>query len=252
MSGHSKWHNIQAKKSVTDAKRGKMFTKVAREIIIAAKLGGGNSETNYTLRAALDKASAAGMPKDNIKRAIQRGTGEIAGAQYEEAIYEGYGPAGTAVIVEASTDSKNRTISEFKKIFSKHGGSLGEQGCVAWNFERVGEVVVEPDGKSLDDVLMVAADAGASDVEEDNGSYLVTTPPELVHAVFEALRKAGYKVKGSTLTYNPKSTVKVTGSDAMRVLKLQSELEDHDDVQSVYSNFEMDESEMERIAAEIE
>lgn len=252
MSGHSKWHNIQGKKAVTDAKRGKIFTKVAREIIIAAKQGGGNIDTNYSLRAALDKASAAGMPKDNIKRAIQRGTGEIAGALYEEAIYEGYGPAGTAVIVEASTDSKNRTISEFKKIFSKHGGSLGEQGCVSWNFERVGEITVEPNGKSLDDVLMVAADAGASDVEEDGSSFLVTTPPELVHAVSEALRKSGYKVKESNLTYNPKSTVRVTGSDAIRVLKLQYELDDHDDVKNVYSNFEMDEREMEKIAAEIE
>lgn len=251
MSGHSKWHNIQGKKSVTDAKRGKLFTKIAKEIIVAAKRGG-NPDHNPSLRSALDKASEAGMPKDNIKRAIQRGTGEIEGATYEEALYEGYGPAGTAVIVEASTDSKNRTISELKKIFSKHGGSLGEQGCVAWNFEREGEIIVEGGGKSLDDVLMEAADAGASDVEADGDTFIVTTPPDAVHQVAEALRKAGYKVKGTNLVYNAKSTVKVTGQDAVKVLKLQNDLEDHDDVNNVYSNFEMDESEMEKIASELE
>ncbi len=251
MSGHSKWHNIQAKKSVTDAKRGKIFTKVAREIIVAAKQGGGNPEINASLRAALDKASAAGMPKDNIKRAVQRGTGEIEGATYETALYEGYGPAGTAVIVKASTDSKNRTISEIKKIFSKHGGSLGEQGCVSWNFEYVGEITTEKGGKSLDDVLLEAADAGASDVEEAGENYLVTTPPDLLHQVADALRKGGYKVLEANLVFSPKATVKVTGADAVKVLKLQNELDDHDDVDNVYSNFEMDESEMEKIASEL-
>lgn len=252
MSGHSKWHNIQGKKSVTDAKRGKIFTKVAREIIIAARDGGGNPETNYTLRAALDKASLAGMPKDNIKRAIQRGTGEIEGATYEEALYEGYGPAGVAVIVEASTDSRNRTVSEFKKIFAKFGGSLGEQGCVAWNFERQGELKIEKSGKSLDDALMMVADAGAEDVEEFDDHFLVVTGPDKVHLVAEALRKQGIKVIESNLVYNPKSTVKLSGNDAARMLKLQNELDDHDDVQSVYANFEIDEKEMMRIAAELE
>ncbi len=252
MSGHSKWHNIQGKKSVTDAKRGKIFTKIGREIIIAARDGGGNPESNFKLRAALDKASTAAMPKENIKRAIQRGTGEIEGAIYEEALYEGIGPAGTAIIVEALTDSKNRTISEFKKIFSKHGGNLGEQGCVAWNFLRQGELMIEGGGKSLDDVFMVAADVGAEDVAEDGDGFIVTTPSDQLHAVSEALKKAGYKVKEEGLVYNPKSTIKISGNDAEKLMKLQNELEDHDDVQKVFTNSEIDDAEMERIAAILE
>jgi YebC/PmpR family DNA-binding regulatory protein len=252
MSGHSKWHNIQGKKSVTDAKRGKIFTKIGREIIIAARDGGGNPESNYKLRAALDKASAAAMPKDNIKRAIQRGTGEIEGATYEEALYEGIGPAGVAIIVEALTDSKNRTISEFKKIFSKHGGNLGEQGCVAWNFVRQGEISMAGGGKSLDDTFMVAADAGAEDVLENGEDFIVTTPSDQLHAVSEALKKAGYTIKEEGLVYNPKSTIKITGHEAEKLMKLQSELEDHDDTQKVFTNSEMDDAEMERISALLE
>ncbi|HOO97444.1 MAG TPA: YebC/PmpR family DNA-binding transcriptional regulator [Caldisericia bacterium] len=251
MSGHSKWHNIQAKKSVTDAKRGKIFTKIAREIIVAAKEGGGDLDSNFRLRAAIDKANAASMPKANISKAIQRGTGEIEGATYEDALYEGYGPAGTAVIVEASTDNKNRTIAEFKKMFSKNGGSLGEQGCVSWNFTRVGEIEVESAGKDMDELFMTAADAGAEDISNEGEYFLVTTPPDKLHAVVTVVVENGFKVLGSKLTYNPKTTVKVAGKDAEKVLKLQDDLEDHDDVQNVYSNFEMSEDEMERIAANL-
>jgi YebC/PmpR family DNA-binding regulatory protein len=249
MSGHSKWHNIQAKKSVTDAKRGKIFTKIAREIIVSAKEGGGDPDSNFRLRAALDKASAASMPKVNIEKAIKRGTGEIEGASYDDVLYEGYGPAGIAVIVEGSTDNRNRTVAELKKIFSKHGGSMGEQGCVSWNFSKRGEIQVESKGKDLDELFMVSADAGAEDIIEEDDHFLVITPPDKLHAVANVVKDDGYKIIGSTLAFAPKNTVSVKGRDAEKMLKLQDALDDQDDVQNVYSNYEISEEEMERIAS---
>ena len=251
MSGHSKWHNIQAKKSATDAKRGKVFTKIAREIIVAAKEGGGDPDVNFRLRAALDKASAASMPKANIEKAIKRGTGEIEGASYDDVLYEGYGPAGTAVIVEGSTDNRNRTVAELKKIFSKHGGSMGEQGCVSWNFIRRGEIQVESKDKDLDELFMVSADAGAEDIIEEDDQFMVITPPDKLHAVAKIVMENGYTITGSSLVFAPKSTIEVKGRDAEKVLKLQDALDDQDDVQNVYSNYEMSEEEMERIASSI-
>ncbi len=248
MSGHSKWHNIQAKKSVTDAKRGKIFTKLAREIIVAAKEGGGDPTSNFRLRAALDKANAASMPKANIQKAIKRGTGEIEGASYDDVLYEGYGPGGTAVIIEGSTDNRNRTVAELKKIFTKNDGSMGEQGCVSWNFTKRGELQVTSEGKDLDELFMVAADAGAEDVIDEEEYFLVVTPPDKLHAVSEVVKENGYEIKSAELVYTPNSTVKVEGKDAEKVLKLQDALDDHDDVANVYSNFEMTEEEMERIA----
>lgn len=248
MSGHSKWQNIQAKKSVNDAKKGKIFTKLAREIIVAAKEGGGDPSSNFRLRAVLEKATAASMPKVNVQKAIKRGTGEIEGISYEDVLYEGYGPAGTAVIVEGSTDNLNRTVAEFKKIFSKSGGSLGEKGCVSWNFKHQGEIQVEPAGKDLDELFMVSADAGAEDVSDEGEFFLVITPHDKLHAVADIIKENGYAIKNAALVFSPKSTVKVSGRDAEKVLDLQDALDDHDDVQNVYSNFEMTEEEMERIA----
>jgi len=249
MSGHSKWHNIQGKKSVADAKKGKIFTKIAREVIVAAKEGGGDPDVNFRLRAALDKASAASMPKANIEKAIKRGTGEIEGAAYDDVLYEGYGPAGTAIMVEGSTDNLNRTVAELKKIFSKHSGSMGEQGCVSWNFTRRGELEVASEGKDLDELFMVAADAGAEDILKEDDHFLVITPPDKLHAVAMVVKDNDYYIKGSTLVYSPKSTVKIKGRDAEKMLKLYDALDDHDDIQNVYSNFEMSQEEMERIAS---
>ena len=191
MSGHSKWHNIQAKKGAEDAKRGRAFTKITREIIIAAKAGGGNPETNSRLRAAVEKAKAAGMPNDNVKKAIMRGTGEMEGVTYEETTYEGYGPNGTAFIIMASTDNKNRTTSEIRRILSQHGGALGENGSVSWGFERKGSLDIDAGGRSYDDLFMIAVDSGAEDLKQDEESTTVITGPEDVYKVRQALEASG-------------------------------------------------------------
>ncbi|HOV49960.1 MAG TPA: YebC/PmpR family DNA-binding transcriptional regulator [Candidatus Cryosericum sp.] len=239
MSGHSKWHNIQAKKGAEDAKRGRAFTKITREIIIAAKAGGGNPETNSRLRAAVEKAKAAGMPNDNVKKAIMRGTGEMEGVTYEETTYEGYGPNGTAFIIMASTDNKNRTTSEIRRILSQHGGALGENGSVSWGFERKGSLDIDAGGRSYDDLFMIAVDSGAEDLKQDEESTTVITGPEDVYKVRQALEAAGIPVKSASLVMIPKTLVPVALEDARKIARLEEALDEHDDVSDYFSNYEM-------------
>ncbi len=247
MSGHNKWSSIKHKKAKEDAKRGKIFTKLIREITIAARQGGGNPENNPRLRQAIVAAKAANMPSENIERAIKRGTGELEGVNYEEVIYEGYGPGGVAILVEVTTDNKNRTVAEVKKLFSKAGGSLGEPNSVAWMFDARGLIEVECDGSREDELMEAALDAGAEDVEGLEGVYNIYTSPSDLANVTDALTQAGFKVLSSKVAKLPKSTVKVSGKHAQSLLKLLEALEDHDDVQNVWSNFDIDESELESI-----
>jgi YebC/PmpR family DNA-binding regulatory protein len=239
MSGHSKWHNIQAKKGVEDAKRGRAFTKITREIIIAAKAGGGSTETNTRLRAAVEKAKSAGMPNDNVKKAIMRGTGEMEGVIYEETTYEGYGPNGTAFIIQASTDNKNRTTSEIRRILSQHGGAMGENGSVSWGFECKGSLEVDPADKGYDDLFMIAVDSGAEDLKQDDETTIVITGPENVYKVRQALEAAGIVVKSASLTMIPKTLVAVAIDDARKIARLEEALDEHDDVSDYFSNYEM-------------
>ena len=239
MAGHSKWANIKHKKAREDAKRGKIFTKVAREIIVAARLGGGDPDSNPRLRRAIQLAKSVNMPKENIERAIKRGLGELPGETYEEVIYEGYGPGGVAILIEAITDNRNRTVSEIRTIFSRHGGSLGEAGCVAWMFERKGVITVE--GVDEETLMEVAIEAGAEDVKEEEGVFQVITAPEDLEEVRERLESGGISVKEAQLTYIPQSTVRVEGEKAEKLIKLLDALEKHDDVQHIYSNFDVPE-----------
>jgi len=252
MSGHSKWHNIQARKSAQDAKRGKLFTKLTKELIIASKVGGGNPETNARLRTAIDKAKRLGMPMDKIKQAIMRGTGELPGVTYEEYTYEAYGPAGTAFIINISTDNKNRTIAELRKIFSTYGGSLAESGSVSWNFESKGQIELEDsNGLSFDELFMEVADLGAEDLKEEDGIFTVYTAPQDLDKVKTALENKGFKIKEADLIMMPKTLIKVSGEDAVRVVKLSDELENHDDVQDYFTNYDIDEEELKAIAERI-
>ncbi len=239
MSGHSKWHNIQAKKGVEDAKRGRAFTKITREIIIAAKAGGGSTETNTRLRAAVEKAKSAGMPNDNVKKAIMRGTGEMEGVTYEETTYEGYGPNGTAFIIQVSTDNKNRTTSEIRRILSQHGGAMGENGSVSWGFERKGLLEIDPADKGYDDLFMIAVDSGAEDLKQDDETTTVITGPEDVYKVRHALEAVGIVVKSASLTMIPKTLVAVAIDDARKIARLEEALDEHDDVSDYFSNYEM-------------
>ncbi len=240
MSGHSKWHNIRLRKGKQDAERGKIFTKIAREIIVAAKAGGGSADTNLRLRIAIQKAKDASMPADNIKRAVQRGTGELEGVQYEEVSYEGYGPAGVAVLVECLTDNRNRTVADLRAIFNKCGGNLGESGCVAWMFNPTGIVTIPAEGTTEDNVLMVVLDAGADDVKaESDDTIEVTCPPDALQAVRQALTDAGIAFTMAEATKLPQSTIRVEGKEASQILRLMDGLEDHDDVQHVYANFDI-------------
>jgi YebC/PmpR family DNA-binding regulatory protein len=249
MSGHSKWHNIRIKKARVDALRGKIFTKVAREIIMAARQGGGDPEANSRLRDAVQKAREVSMPQDNITRAIQRGTGELPGVHYEEAVYEGYGPGGVAIMVHALTDNRNRTVSELRSIFSRHGGNLGEVGCVAWMFHPKGVIIVSREQIEEDQLLELALDAGAEDVEADERSYEVTTGPEDFDKVKAALTEQHIAMETADLTLVPQSSVTITGRESEQTLKLMEALEDHDDVQRVYANFDIPEAVMEQAAA---
>ncbi len=251
MSGHSKWHNIQARKSSQDAKRGKLFTKLTKEIIIAAKQGGGNPETNSRLRHAIEKAKKLGMPSDNIKKAIMRGTGELPGVSYEEVTYEAYGPAGVAFILKISTDNKNRTVAELRRLLSNHGGSLAESGSVSWNFETKGEIELEPTDMSFDDLFLVVADAGGEDLKEEDGNFTVFTEPKSLEDVRKKLEEAGLSIKSAEVVLEPKTTVKVTGDDAVKVLKLCDALEDHDDVQDYYTNYDIDDEELKKITEKL-
>jgi len=242
MSGHSKWHNIRLKKGKMDAERGKIFTKLSREIIMAARAGGGNPDSNMRLRMAVQKARENSMPQDKINSAIQRGTGELEGANYEELTYEGYGPAGVAVLVECATDNRNRTVAEIRNIFSKCGGNLGESGCVAWLFTPRGLISIPRDGKTEDQVMEAAIESGADDVKTEEETFDVYTAPEDFAAVRDALEASGFKMATADVTMLPSTTVRVEGKDAQQMLRLMEQLEDHDDVQNVYANFDIEES----------
>ena len=249
MSGHSKWHSIKHKKAATDAKRGKIFTKVTKEIIVAARLGGGDPDSNPRLRTALQAARAANLPHDNIKRSIKKGTGELPGQNFEPATYEGYARGGVAVLVETLTDNRNRTVAELRYIFSKSGGSLGETGCVNWMFGRRGCLMVGQSGVSEERLLEVALESGAEDIQIVGDNFVIYTPVEAFEDVKQALEAASLPVRSSDLALVPQNAVPVEGKEAEATLKLIEVLEDHDDVQNVYSNFDIDETEMEAIAA---
>jgi YebC/PmpR family DNA-binding regulatory protein len=240
MAGHSKWKQIKHYKAAADAKRGALFTKLIREITIAAKHGGGDPAGNARLRVAIEAARAKSMPKDNIERAIKKGTGELEGETYSEATYEGYGPGGVAVIVEAVTDNPNRTVAEVRHKFSRGGGNLGAANSVSWMFERKGQILFDAKGLDEDATLEIALDAGAEDVANEDGQYVVTTEPASFHAVRTALEARGLKVAESELAMVPKNTVHVEGKDAEAVLKLIESLEELDDVQKVWANFDID------------
>jgi YebC/PmpR family DNA-binding regulatory protein len=251
MSGHSKWSTIKHKKGAADAKRGKLFSKLSRAIIVAAKEGGGDPSTNLALANAIEKARSYSMPKDNIERAVARGTGADSDAgQFETVIYEGYGPDGVAVLVEALTDNRNRTASEVRHLFSKHGGNLGATGAVAWQFERRGVVLVDAGGVDEDELMLAAADGGADDIELDESTFQVTSAPESLSSVREAIEAAGFAVQSAELSMVPKTTVEVSDeSAAKRVMKLIDALEDNDDVQEVYANFDIPEQVLEAAVA---
>jgi YebC/PmpR family DNA-binding regulatory protein len=243
MSGHSRWAGIKHKKGAIDAKRGKVFTKIIREVTIAARVGGGVPENNPRLRKAIDDAKAANMPGDNVKKAIQRGTGEIPGVTFEEISYEGYGPGGAAVMLTGTSDNKNRTTSEIRKIFSSHGGNMGESGCVAWNFSSKGSIIVEKPSFSDEEKLMsVALDAGAEDVKSDAPDHfeILTAPGDLAK-VKAALSGAGIPVASAETAMVPGTTVALAGSDAEKMMALIEALEEHDDVKDVFSNCDIKE-----------
>jgi len=244
MSGHSKWATIKHKKGAADARRGKIFTKLIKEITVAARISGGDPDSNPRLRTAVLAAKAENMPADNIKRAIQKGTGELPGSIYEEVTYEAFGPAGVAMMVEVATDSKNRTISEIRHIFSKNGGNLGEHGSVGWMFHKKGYIVVPRDKADEEKLMNLVLEAGAEDMAEDGSNWEIFTTPEILHAVTDKLKAAGIEPTVAELSMVPQSTVKVSGKPAQQLLRLMEELEDHDDVQHVHANFDIEESEI--------
>lgn len=245
MSGHSKWHTIKHKKGALDAKRGKIFTKLIKEITIAARGGGGDVTGNARLRKAVSDAKAANMPNDTIDKAIKRGTGELEGVSYDEITYEGYGPGGVAVLVNTTTDNRNRTVAEIRHAFSKNGGNMGESNSVSWMFNRKGQIVVDAAQKSEDEMMEIALEAGADDVTSDGETHEILTSPEDFHAVLEAIKAKGIEPMSAELAMIPQNTIKLEGADAAKMLKLYEALDDHDDVQSVYANFEIDDAEME-------
>lgn len=248
MSGHSKWSTIKRKKGAIDAKRGKVFTKIIKEISIAARDGGGNIEDNPRLRTIIDKAKAANMPNDNIERAIKRGTGDLEGITYEEVVYEGYGPAGVAMYVEVVTDNKNRTVAEIRHVFSRNGGNLGETNCVGWMFDKLGIITVSKDSTTEDQLMELALEAGASDVRVADDQFEIITAPADLHAVVDSLKASGVITTSAELNMEPQTTVKLDETSAEKMLKLMNALEDHDDVQNVYANFDIDDALMEKLA----
>lgn len=248
MAGHSKWANIKHRKSAVDAKRGKIFTKLIREITVAAKMGGSDLDSNPRLRLAVDKARGQSMPKDNIERAIKKGAGELDGESYEEISYEGYGPGGVAILVECTTDNKNRTVSEIRNIFSKRGGNLGENGSVAWMFKKQGVIRVDDSKITEEELFEKAIEAGAEDLTHEDSLFIVTTAFEDLHTVLKALQEAGIEVGESAVEMVPENSINVTDKDqGEKLLTLLENLEDNDDVQNVWSNFEMDDALMEEI-----
>ena len=250
MSGHSKWSTIKRKKGAIDSKRGKIFTKLIKEITLAARLGGGDIEGNSRLRSAVMAAKEENMPKDNIDRAIKKGTGELGGgAAYEEVTYEGYGPAGVAVIVEVMTDNKNRTVAEIRHIFSKHGGNLGENGCVAWMFDKKGSIVFDKKAVSEDALMESVLEAGADDVRDQETEWEVITDPLAFEAVKRAIDQRGWKYLEARVGMIPQNTIKLEAGKAEQMLKLMEKLEDNDDVQNVYANFDISDEVMEKLSA---
>jgi YebC/PmpR family DNA-binding regulatory protein len=241
MAGHSKWAQTRHKKAIVDARKGKLFSKISKEISVAARIGGGNPDMNPRLRLAIEKAKDANMPADNIKRAIMRGTGELPGATFEEAIYEGYGPGGVALMLEVLTDNKNRTISELRHIMSKYGGSIAEAGSVAWIFEKKGYILVDKKKYGEDALMAIAIDAGAEDFknEPEEENYELITAPEDFNKVKEFLEKKNIALELAEVTLIPKNYVKLEAEDAEKILKLMDALEEHDDVQNVYANFDI-------------
>jgi YebC/PmpR family DNA-binding regulatory protein len=241
MSGHSKWSSIKHKKAATDAKRGKIFTKLIKEITVAARMSGGDIETNPRLRTAILGAKNENMPKDNIERAIKKGTGELEGVNYEESIYEGYGPGGAAVLIESLTDNKNRTVADIRYIFSKRGGSMGENGCVAWMFDKKGYIAIENKAVDEEALIEAALDAGAEDIREDDSNFEVITAPEDFEAVKAAIDNASIPYIVAEVTMLPQSTTFLKGNQAEQMVRLMEALEDCDDVQKVYTNADIPE-----------
>ncbi|HYK17224.1 MAG TPA: YebC/PmpR family DNA-binding transcriptional regulator [Bryobacteraceae bacterium] len=247
MSGHSKWATIKHKKAALDAKRGKVFTRIIKEIMIAAR-SGGDPDSNPRLRSAVTAAKAVSMPSDNIKRAIMRGTGELEGGQIDEILFEGYGPGGAAVLVAVATDNRNRTVSEIRHVFSKNGGNLGELGSVAWMFERKSQIVVSKDKAGEDQLMSIALEAGAEDLRDGGDSWEVISAPEAHEAVLNAIQAAGIATESAEIGMIPKNLMKLEGKNAQAMLRLSDALEEHEDVQNVYSNFDVDEKELEAMA----
>ncbi len=247
MSGHSKWATIKHKKAALDAKRGKMFTRLIKEIQIAARAGG-DPDGNPRLRTAILAAKAVSMPSDNIKKAIMRGTGELEGGQIEEVMFEGYGPGGAAVLVNVATDNRNRTVSEIRHVFSKNGGNMGEQGSVAWMFERKSQIVIEKEKATEDQLMTLVLDAGAEDLRDEGDTWAVISDPNSHEQVMEAIQKAGIETVSAEVAMVPKNLMKLEGKNAQAMMKLSDALEEHDDVQNVYSNFDVSEEEVEALA----
>jgi YebC/PmpR family DNA-binding regulatory protein len=246
MSGHNKWSTIKHKKGAADAKRGKVFTKIIKELTVAAKMGGADPDANPRLRTAIDKAKSENMPKDNIERAIKKGSGGLEGVNYEETTYEGYGPGGVAVLVEVMTDNRNRTVSDVRSTFSKCNGNMGEAGCVSWLFDKKG-LIIYPKATDFDALFEAALEAGADDVSAEEGQIEVVTEPSSFIEVREALEKAGFKFESAEVTMIPQTMVKLEGKQAESMLKLMDRLEDNDDVQNVYANFDISDEDMEKM-----
>ena len=247
MSGHSKWATIKHKKAALDAKRGKAFTRLIKEITIAARAGG-DPDGNPRLRTAILAAKAVSMPSDNIKKAVMRGTGELEGGQIEEVMFEGYGPGGAAVLVNVATDNRNRTVSEIRHVFSKNGGNMGEQGSVSWMFERKSQIFVPGDKATEDQLMGIVLDAGADDLRNEGERWEVLSAPEAHESVLKALESKGIPHEDASIAFVPKNLIKLEGKSASGMLKLSEALEEHDDVQNVYSNFDIDEKELEALA----
>ena len=247
MSGHNKWSSIKHKKAATDAKRGKIFTKLIKEITVAARSGGGDESANPRLRSAIQAAKSENMPKENIERAIKKGTGELEGVHYEESIYEGYGPGGAAVLVESLTDNKNRTVADIRSIFGKNGGSLGENGCVAWMFNKKGYLAIERKFVGEEKLMEIALEAGAEDIREEDGTFEIITAPGDFEAVKEAIENASIPYTDAEVTMLPQNTTNLAGREAEQMLRLMELLDDCDDVQKVYTNADIPEEVMENM-----
>jgi YebC/PmpR family DNA-binding regulatory protein len=249
MSGHSKWATIKHKKAATDARRGKIFTKLIRELTIAARVGGSDPDTNPRLRTAILAAKSENMPNDNIERAVQRGTGQLEGETLDEVTFEGYGPGGVGVLVAVVTSNRNRIVSEIRHMFSKNGGNLAETGAVGWMFHRKGDIVVPKEQADEEKMMSIVLDAGAEDLRDDGSAWEVTTPPEAMEKVRDALASAGITPSSSEVAWVPQNYVKLSGQQAQQMLRMVETLEDHDDVQRVYANFDIDEKEIQAAVA---